>query len=94
MLLSARTQRSLSGYGRIDVGLPPASPSEFEPGGEVIGSRNIKDFINIIDHLIFLYRLGVLQQKKKLRRLHFLKDIDKFIVGSLNFRMKTRHFFW
>eukprot|EP00055_Hartaetosiga_balthica_P011861 m.55507 g.55507 ORF g.55507 m.55507 type:complete len:311 (-) comp7756_c1_seq1:3784-4716(-) len=28
LLLSARTQRSLSGFGYMDVGLPPASPSE------------------------------------------------------------------
>jgi len=30
LMLSARTQRNLSGYGYIDIGLPPASPSEHE----------------------------------------------------------------
>ena len=29
-MLSARTQRSLSGFGYMDVGLPPASPSDNE----------------------------------------------------------------
>ncbi|EGD72349.1 hypothetical protein, variant 1 [Salpingoeca rosetta] len=30
LMLSARTQRSLSGFGYMDVGLPPASPSDNE----------------------------------------------------------------
>eukprot|EP00730_Choanoeca_flexa_P000524 TRINITY_DN10232_c0_g1_i2.p1 TRINITY_DN10232_c0_g1~~TRINITY_DN10232_c0_g1_i2.p1 ORF type:complete len:258 (+),score=20.19 TRINITY_DN10232_c0_g1_i2:513-1286(+) len=34
LLLSSRTQRSLSGYGHIDVGLPPASPSELDRTAE------------------------------------------------------------
>jgi hypothetical protein len=29
-MISRRTQRRLSGYGFIDVGLPPASPSDRE----------------------------------------------------------------
>ena len=35
LMLSARTQKNLSGYGDVGVGLPPASPSEFEPSREV-----------------------------------------------------------
>ncbi len=35
-MLSARTQKNLSGYADIGVGLPPASPSEYEPSPEVL----------------------------------------------------------
>ena len=39
-MLSQRTQRSLSGYGDIGVGLPPASPSELENSGVPYTSHN------------------------------------------------------
>ena len=35
-MLSMTTQKNLSGYGDIGVGLPPASPSEFDTDQEVI----------------------------------------------------------
>lgn len=47
-MLSARTQRKLSGYGYINVGLPPASPSEREimaPVGESFLARPISAFL-------------------------------------------------
>ncbi len=59
-MISTNTQKKLSGFGYINVGLPPASPSEREIAQIVRDTGGDHDFISVPSWSVIFIRLLLL----------------------------------